>query len=575
MLDLLGARPKLGLAALTLTLITAGCGDDASSASDDGGSSTGDTGPSATSNADASSDGSSSSGSEGETGDTETTGGEVVVCDDLNVGESPLRRLTREQYANSVRDIFGLIADTANLDADEKAGAFDSNYSASVSPNAVEEYRALAEELATESVGDLETLAPCDAEESECTNAFVSSIGRRLFRRPLTAVETERYQALAASGTDYADGIRLVVQTMLQSGNFLYHLEFGLPGNGDVVELSDYELASRLSFFLWNSAPDDELLNAAEAGDLASVEGLRVHAERLLEDSRARDAVGSFHEQWLALDHLDTEFKDPAYYPQFDAALVEAMQAESRRFSQIVVLQGDGKLETLLTADYSYIEGPLFDLYDIERPEGHNAGMPVQMDPNERAGLLTQAAFLTAHALPNASGPIQRGVEVRSNILCSPPPPPPPGVNAIPPTLDPDSTTREIFEMHTAQPACAGCHVLIDGIGLGFEAYDGVGVYRETENGKPIDDLGQLAGTDVDGDFNGAVELASMLSQSEHVRECVSRQWFRFAFGRFEADQDECSLDVMYQAFEQSDFNVRELLLHVVETNAFRYRRAN
>ena len=436
----------------------------------------------------------------------------------------------------------------------------------------------MAESLATESVQtseSLEAIAPCDQDQTACTATFIDDLGTRLFRRPLTADERDAYASLAEGGDDYADGIRLVIQAMLQSGNFLYHLEFGLPdANGPVVELTQYEVASRLSFFLWNSIPDQGLLDAAEAGELDSPEALRAQAERLLEDPRARDAVGAFHVQWLALDHLESAYKDPSYYPEWSPELAEAMVAETRRFSQIVVLQGDGKLETLLTANYSYLDEPLFELYGVEPPPGHNAGVPVQLDPNERAGLLTQAGFLTEHALTNASGPIQRGVEVRTNIFCSPPPPPPPGVDAIPPEIDENSTTREIFEQHTEDELCAACHLLIDGVGLGFEAYDGIGAYRSTENGKPVDDLGELVGTDIDGEFDGAVELAHRLAESQEVRECVSRQWFRFAFGRFEVDADQCSLDLMNQAFEASGYDVRELLLQVVATDAFRFKAA-
>lgn len=545
-----------------------GCGDDSADADGSGGTSGGEA---SSSGADA------SSGDEAESsgGDEGTSTGEDASCEELAVGSTPLRRLTRAQYRNSIRDVLGLAADVGSLDSDEKAGAFDSNYAAAVSPDGVEQYRAVAETLAAEVMASVELLAPCDGPEDACLENFVQSTGRRLFRRPLTDAERSDYVGLAQAADDFDNGIRVAVQAMLQSGHFLYHLEFGLPDpSGDVVALTDYEVASRLSFFLWNSVPDDALLDAADAGELASADGVRLHAERLLQDPRAREAVGEFHVQWLALDHLSTTFKDPEYYPDFTPELAEAMVAETRRFSQIVVLQGDGRLETLLTADFSYLEPQLFELYGVEPPADHNVGVPVQLDPNQRAGLLTQAAFLSEHALTNASGPIQRGVEVRTNILCDPPPPPTPGIDITPPELLPDATTREVFEEHTNNNLCASCHQLIDGIGLGFEAYDGIGAYRTMENGLPVDDLGELVATDVDGEFEGAVELAHTLAQSPQVRECVARQWFRFAFGRFEVDADQCSLDVMHQAFEESDYDVRELLLHIVETDAFRFKAA-
>ena len=361
---------------------------------------------------------------------------------------------------------------------------------------------------------------------------------------------------------------------MLQSPAFLYHLELGLPDEGgDVVPLSEYELASRLSFFLWNSGPDDALLDAAAAGELADAEARVAHAQRLLEDPRARESVGSFHVQWLGLDHLEDAFKDPAVYPEFDIELADAMVDETRRFASLTILQGDARLETLLTASHSNLTEPLFALYGIDLPSHFTPGMPVELDPSQLAGLITQASFLTEHALPNQSGPIQRWVEIRNQFFCDPPPPPPPGVDAEPPMPDPNATTREIFEQHTADPTCASCHVLIDGIGLGMENYDGIGRHRTTENGKPVDASGELRATDVDGPFEGGVELAHRLAQSEDVRECVARQWFSYALGRLEGDGDACSLQTLHDAFSESGYDVRALLVELVRTDAFRYRR--
>ena len=286
--------------------------------------------------------------------------------------------------------------------------------------------------------------------------------------------------------------------------------------------------------------------------------------------------MASFHTQWLGVDELEHTTKSTELFPEWSVSMRAAMENEMKHFAQAVVLQGDGKLETLLSADFSYIEDPLFELYGVDKPSGHTVGDPVAMDPTQRAGLLTHAGFLAAHAHPDQSGPIQRGVAVRTNLLCTPPPPPPPDVDAIPPSPDPMATTREIFEQHTADPACAGCHVLIDGIGLGFEGYDAIGAYRATENGSPVDQTGAVVGSDVDGEFDGAVELANMLATSEDVRSCVARQWFRYAFGRIEDPQgDACSLEVLDAAFAESDYNVRELMVALVQTDAFRYRYAN
>ena len=552
-----------GVAGLLL-LAVAGCRDGGGQGSDPGTTSGTDGGGTDTG---ASADG---------TDDGTDTGEPIGMCPEVTVGATPLRRLTRAQYANAVRDLLGVTADTDILGGDEKVGPFDSNLSAPVSPVQIDQYRSLSEDVAADAIADLAGILPCQAGAPGCTGQFVASFGRRAFRRPLTQDEIDAHVALAEGADTFEDGIRIVLQAMLQSPYFLYRFELDLPDPDatGVVALSDFELASRLSFFLWNSVPDDALLDAAEAGELADAQMLRTQAERLLDDARARESVASFHVQWLGLDELPYLTKDPNVYGTFDETLRDAMVAETRRFSSLVVLEGDGKLRTLLTAPYSYLDGPLYGLYGVTEPPDASVGTPVPLPTDERAGLLTQGSFLAVHAHTNQSGPIDRGATVRTAVLCDPPPPPPPGIDVIPPDPDPNATTREIFEQHTADPTCAGCHELIDGIGLGMEGYDGIGAFREIQNGLPVDQSGELVGTDVDGPFEGAVELAHQLAESEQVRECVSRQWFRYAFGRYESIDDDCSLELLSTQFAASDGDVRDLLLTLVTTDPFRYRLA-
>ncbi|MEM7153377.1 MAG: DUF1592 domain-containing protein [Myxococcota bacterium] len=543
--------------AVVLAAFATACGDDGGTAATTEGTST------------TQGDGSSGSASADETGDDGTPS-----CGEASVGPTPLRRMTRQQYANAVRDLIGLDIDVSSLDGDEKVGPFDSNFSAPVSPVQVSQYRMLAESVAQSAVEDLDALLPCAPESDGCLEQFVDSFGRRAFRRPLTDAEVSMYAELGGSDP-LEDHARLAIQAMLQSPYFLYHLELSLPdpatGPDSVVALGQYELASRLSFFLWDSVPDDVLLDAAAIDELSTPEQLLAQAERMLEDPRAREAVAAFHEQWLGIDELEIITKDPSVYPDYSHELRDAMRHETRRFSSSVVLSGDGRLETLLTAPYSYLEGPLYELYGVE-PTGASVGEPVELPAGERAGLLTQASFLAVHAHSNQSGPIQRGVTVRANLLCTQPPPPPPDLNVIPPDPDPNATTRELFEQHTADPACSGCHVLIDGIGLGFEGYDGLGAFRTEENGFDVDQSGSLVGTDVDGEFDGVVELAGMLANSQDVRQCVTRQWFRYAFGRIETDEDTCSIESLDEHFEASNHDIRQLLIALVQTDAFRYR---
>lgn len=520
---------------------------------------------------------------EDDEGDDGPDDGPAAQCEGAGVGEQPLRRLTHSQYNNVVRDLLGVEGDPAAIfPADEKLGSFYSNGVAPVSDLLVEQYMDVAEELATAAVTDLATLLPCDPGvmgEDACADEFIESFGRRALRRPLEAAELEQLRDLFVSGRDtesFDNGIRLVVQALLQSPYLLYHVELGgeAPVDDLKAPLSQYEVASRLSFFLWDTMPDDDLLDAAEATELSTPEQLRAQAERMLEDPRARDALASFHLQWMGVDNITAVEKDPDLFPEFDEVLKQAMKDETANFASWVILEGDGRLETLLTAPMSVIDGPLFELYGVEPPADHVPGEPVELPPDERAGLLTHASVLATNAHVDQSSPVHRGVMVRQNVMCQPLPPAPDDVDNVPPDPDPNATTRERFAEHTENEACAQCHVLIDGIGFGFEHYDATGVYREMEGDLPVDASGDVVATiDSNGPFDGAVELAQRLAVSEEVRRCTSRQWFNFALGRVPSQDDTCSATQLHENFVESDYDVRELILTIVTTDAFRFRK--
>ena len=521
---------------------------------------------------DAAETGDANPGDDADPGDT--------ACAQRTVGRQPMRRLTRVQYDRAISDLLGLDVHAASVfPADEKAGPFRSNVATPVSELQVEQYMDAAEDLARVATENVDTLVSCDdaAQSDACASSFIARFGRRALRRPLEASELAVYEDLYRDGAEaegFETGIRLVVQAMLQSPQFLYHVELGTAGpNGEtLVALTDYELASRLSFFLWNSIPDDALLDLADARGLSSAEQVREQAERMLEDPKAREAIGSFHVQWLGLDELDHLEKDPELYPELDDAVVDAMQRETIDFANWVVFEDDARLQTLLTSSSSILSEPLFPLYGLDTPPGYRPGDPVQLDPEQRAGVLTQVGFLAEHAHVDQSSPVHRGVLVRENLLCQILPPPPENANDVPPDPDPNATTRERFAEHTADPACAGCHVLIDGIGFGFEHYDAVGVYRTHEGELPVDASGELVNTsDANGTFVGAVELAHALAQSNDVRRCVSRQWMSFALGRVPTTDDDCAAQTVLDTFIESDDDLYELLLAVVTSDSFRF----
>jgi len=508
-----------------------------------------------------------------------TPEGEKLDCSKTQVSLAPLKRLTREQYDNSIRDLLAMEGHPSlALAADEKLAAFYSNSISPVTRLSVEQYRDSAEDLAAAAVkARLDTLAGCTGADQNvaCADKFISSFGRRTFRRPLSSEEAARYRGLfdANQARGFGEGIRVVLQTLLQSPNFVYHLELTpAPGGVGVTPLGGYEVASRLSYALWDTLPDVELLDAAGSGQLDSKEGLRTQAERLLKSDRAKDALSSFHLQWLGLDNLLDTNKDAQLFPQFNDSLKAGLRDETVGFADFVIRRGDGRLETLLSGPFTVARPEVLSLYGTTPAPA--ADGTVQLDPLQRAGLLTQGAFLSAHSHANQTSPVHRGLSVRKNLLCTDLPDPPANVNNNPPAPDPNATTRQRFEQHRQDPTCIGCHQLLDPIGVGFENYDAIGRYRSDENGLAIDANGELvsAGTS-SGTFSGAVELAKKLATSPEVRLCVQKQWFRFSLGRFEGADDACTLASLAADFEAANYDVKQFLLSLVTSDAFRYRK--
>jgi hypothetical protein len=269
--------------------------------------------------------------------------------------------------------------------------------------------------------------------------------------------------------------------------------------------------------------------------------------------------------------------KDTGVYPAFDGSLRPLWTEEIQAFVEHVILEGDGSLQTLLTANFSFMNEELASFYgddvldSVTGPEFRQ----VQLDPARRAGFLTSAGLMATHANANQSSPVFRGKFVREQLMCNTLPLPPNDLVIEPPELDPNKTTKEQFEEIGANPACAGCHTLMNPIGFIFEHYDGVGQWRDQQNGKDIDAVGDVVQTDdIDGSYDGAIELASALAQSSQVQECVASQWFRFAYNRTVTQEDSCTVEQLNDVFRSSSFNVKSLLLALTQTNAFLYRRA-
>jgi hypothetical protein len=515
--------------------------------------------------------GATSGGSSGSSG----VGGSVEdICAQnmgvLKVGRTRLRRLTRAQLDNTLRDLVGATGAPASaIAADEQIGPFYSNAIAPVTDLIVQQHQEVAARVATSVVSRMSEISPCDLATGEtCTREFIAEFGRKAYRRPLEQAEVDAYVTLfnlGVTNSGTSNGFRLVVEAMLQAPSFLYHADLGeqtAPSETPVL-LAPYELASRLSYFLWNSMPDDALFAVAENGQISDLTVLSAQVDRMLADARAEDAIPMFHLQWLGVSEKE------------DTETERARRAETARFSDFVVRRGDGLLSTLFTADFSFPEGPLFDIYGVTEPQGFSPGDQVAM-PAERSGLLTQVAFLGSHAHGDDSSVVHRGIAVRENILCQTIQPPPADVNVTPLPPTQGMTARDRFAAHTSAAACAGCHSQMDPIGLAFENFDGTGAYRTMENDIIIDASGEIldAATDLEGTFVGVTGMSEKLAQSRYVGDCVANQWFRFALGRMESVDDACTLSAVHQGFETSGYNVRELVKSIVLADAFRHVRA-
>lgn len=511
---------------------------------------------------------------------------DLVCSAGIHPGGSPIRRMTRFEYNNAVRDLLGDATRPADsFVAEEEALGFNNQATAlGITQLLAEQYMEASEAIALRAAKDWQKLLPCDPQktgEDACAAQFVLAFGQRAFRRPLAAAESARLDQLYAWGKqehDFSTGLQLVVQAMLQSPRFLYRVEMGMPDpvkeQRDVTALDSWEVATRLSFLIWSSIPDDELFAAAAKGALGDAAAIEKQARRMLEDPRARDAVANFHAQWLGLSRIGTLNKDASIYPAYTPALRPLWEKETLSFLDHVVFDdAKGDVRTMLTAPYSMMNAELAAFYGVTGPTGADFER-VSLDPQQRAGLLTQASLLAVNAKPNQSSPIHRGKFVREQLLCQPLHPPPNNVNIQPPLVDPQATTRDKFSQHSSDPGCAACHKLMDPIGFGFEHYDGIGQWRDLDHGLPVDATGELSATrDSDGAFDGAVALATRLGESAEVRECVATQWFRFGYGHGEEKADACAMAQLQEAFRAADYNVKELLVALTRTDAFRYRK--
>ncbi len=485
--------------------------------------------------------------------------GAADPCATASYSETSPRLLTRYEYDNAVFDLFGVDgAPSSSLPRENAVAGFRTDADAHrASALLVESHVSVARLVAEAAISrDLVGLAPCAATEEllDCGEHFIAIQGRRVFRRPLDADERAIFVRLFAESlprNGYAGAVSLTLQAMLQSPQFLYRIE---PSPED-AGLDAFALASRLSFLLWRSTPDDALLDAAEEGALGTAGGILAQARRMREDPKTERLHRDFASQWLGLERLEGFTRD-ALSDEEERQVGPALEASAVELVARGFREG---FETLMTSPELVLEDPV-ELYDPTAP---------------RAGLLTHPALLSLLSSAYGSSPIRRGVYVREHLFCEPLPSPPANVNIEAPDPDPEATTRERFAQHTADAGCAACHVRIDPIGFGLENYDELGRYREWENGVAVDARGEVVDADdpaLNGEFHGAVELAQRLAASSRVRACVAKEFYRFAMGGAPGTEDACSAHRVAQTLVETG-SFERMLETLVTSGAFTLRQ--
>jgi hypothetical protein len=506
------------------------------------------------------------------------SGGSVGVNAN-GAGPRPLYRLTRREYNNTVRDLLGDSTRPADEFPDDRDRSFLFRRSGLVATQDADLLRTTAETLAKTAISTPSSVLPCDASSGEdaCAAKFIAEFGKRAYRRPLSDVETMRLTALyqnarTAQKMTFNDAIETLLEGILQSPAFLYHWEspYEAPKlDGGLVQLGPYDVASRLSYFIWGSMPDQALFDAAAAGKLSADADIAQQARRMLADDKAKDAATAFFREWLEIDQLAPLPKDAKTYPDYNDELKAALVGGTEAFARNVLFDAGGKLETLLTADYTFSNQTLGKVYS-NGATGATVSKTM-LDTSQRLGLLMEPSFLTLTGSPDGSNPIKRGKAVYTKLLCGVLPPPPPNVPPAKPATA-GGTTRQRFAEHAENECARGCHMLMDPLGFAFENYDGIGRYRTTDNNQPVDATGMI---NIDGaakSFSNAIDLTKILSTSTTVRDCFAKQWFRFAVGREETDGDAASLTAIATAFATNQFDMRDLAPAIAASRSFRYR---
>ncbi|ANO52874.1 hypothetical protein BA177_00215 [Woeseia oceani] len=485
------------------------------------------------------------------------------------------------QYFNTLRYVFGSSIDLqVEFPPFERKEGLLANGAAiaGVSSSQLEQFQAAGTTVAAQVVGPThrEFLLPCKpanpkSADEACATEFLSQTGRLLVRRPLTDTELNTLVDNAGMGADkledFYEGLEIALEALLLSPEVLFVVEHAEadPDNPGQLRLDAYSLASRLSYFLWDAAPDAELLDAAESGELQTESGLAREVDRMLASPRLVAGMRAFFGDMFHFSDFQTLAKDPTIYPNFTGVTAAAAQEQTLRTVINHLLTENKDYRDLFTTRDTFMTRELAIQFDMPAGPGW---VPYTLPADSpRAGLLTQVSFLSLHSHPGRSSPTLRGMALRELLLCQ-------VVPAAPASVDfsvinnPDShypTQRDRVNAHLETPSCAGCHRIMDPIGLTLESFDGEGRYRTTENGVPIDTTGSLDGVE----YSDAIGLAHALRDNPGLPGCLVQRVFAYGTGGPVQQQDRAYLEHMTEAFKAEGYQLRDLLRSIVLSDAF------
>ncbi len=499
-------------------------------------------------------------------------------------GPTLLRRLTESQYRATVADIFG--ADVPVVARFERALRSEGLIAvgtgeAGISAFSIEQYDAAAQGVADAILGEgqREKFLPCRPRsatefDAPCAGAFIGQYGPLLHRRPLTDEQARRYLEAARLGTeklgDFYEGLKYALVGMMTSPQFLLRIEQAQPDpqRPGLLQLDPYSKAARLSYFLTDSTPDRELLRAAGAGELDTGSGLARQVDRLIASPRFEGALRAFFGDMLEFDLFDDLAKDSEIYPAFNSDVAADAKEQTLRDIVYHLVNGHGDYRDLFTLEETFMTRPLGIIYRQPVPARHGWERVALSHDGSRLGIQSHVSFLALHAHPGRSSPTLRGKAIRNVFLCQQVPDPPANVD-FSVVQDPSNTNmptaRDRLGAHNTEPACSGCHRVMDPVGLALENYDGLGHFRARENDAVIDPSGFLDGTA----YEDAAGLATALRNHPETPRCAVERIYRFAVGRDTVWDERAYMDYLIAAFAESDYRVPDLMRTIALSDNF------